>query len=106
MLRKHFRCDDVGRVEDYIECKINVSEDGQSFKMTRLLHVQSLTDEYKNIIQGKSPTVPAKPGNILRKCKNSEKLDAEQHSRYCIGVGKSVYLTKHSRLDIANAVRV
>ncbi|KAL7480971.1 hypothetical protein ACHAW6_006644 [Cyclotella cf. meneghiniana] len=67
--------------------------------------VQSLTDEFKGILQGKSPTVPAKPGSILIKCKNSEKLNAEQHSRYHTGVGKLLYLAKHSRPDIANAVR-
>ncbi|KAL7474764.1 hypothetical protein ACHAW6_000717 [Cyclotella cf. meneghiniana] len=73
--------------------------------MTQPVLVQSLTDEFKDILQGKSPTVPAKPGSILTQCENSTKLNTEQHSRYRTGVGKLLYLTKHSRPDIANAVR-
>ncbi len=89
LLKKHFKCDNVGRVKGYIGCKIDMSEDGWSLKMIQPVLVQSLTDEFKDILQGKSPTVPAKPGNILTKCKNSEKLDVEQHSRYSTEVGNS-----------------
>ena len=73
--------------------------------MTQPVLMQSLTDEFKDIIQGKSPTVPAKLGNILTKCKNIDKLYAEQHSGYRTRVGKLLYIMKHSRRDIANAVR-
>ena len=34
-----------------------------------------------------------------------ERLDKEKHSRYRTGVGMLLYLVKHSRPDIANAVR-
>ena len=71
LLKQHFKCDDIGKVKDYIGCKLDIAEDGRSLKMTQPVLVQSLTDEFKNIIQGKSPTVPAKTGNILTKCKNT-----------------------------------
>ena len=105
LLKKHFKCDDVGRVQDYIGCKIDINDDGRSLKMTQPVLVQSLTDEFEDIIQGKTPLVPAKPGDILTKCENSIKLTPAQHSRYRTGVGKLLYLAKHSRPDIANAVR-
>jgi hypothetical protein len=92
-------------VQDYIGCKIDIADDGRSLTMTQPVLVQSLTDEFEDIIQGKTPLVPAKPGNILTKCKNSEKLTPTQHSWYRTGVGKLLYLAKHSRPDIANAVR-
>ena len=53
------------------------SDDGWSLKMTQPVPVQSLTNEFKNILQGKAPSVLVKPGEILTKCKNSEKSDAE-----------------------------
>eukprot|EP00804_Cyclotella_cryptica_P006706 CCRYP_008640-RA/>CCRYP_008640-RA protein AED:0.60 eAED:-0.00 QI:0/0/0/0.2/1/1/5/0/1261 len=102
---KHFKCDDVGKVKDYIGCKLDISSDGTSLKMTQPVLVQSLSDEFEDIPQGRAILVPAKPGNILTKCENSPKLSPEKHSRYRTGVGKLLYLTKHSRPDIANAVR-
>eukprot|EP00804_Cyclotella_cryptica_P000019 CCRYP_013697-RA/>CCRYP_013697-RA protein AED:0.44 eAED:-0.15 QI:0/0/0/0.5/1/1/2/0/583 len=99
------QCDDAGKVKDYIGCKLDISSDGTSLKMTQPALVQSLSDEFEDIPQGKAILVPAKPGNILTKCENSPKLSPEKHSRYRTGVGKLLYLTKHSRPDIANAVR-
>jgi hypothetical protein len=41
----------------------------------------------------------------MSKCENSDKLNPKKHSRYQTGVGKLLYLTKHSRPDISNDVR-
>ena len=81
LLKRHFKCDDICKVQDYIRCKIDIAEDGRSLKMTQPVLVQSLTDD-EDIIRGKTPLVPAKPGDILTKCKNSSKLTPAQHSRY------------------------
>ena len=105
LLKRHFKCDDIGKVKDYVGCKLDISSDGRSLRMTQPVLVQSLSDEFEDIAQGKAVLVPAKPGNILTKCENSDKLNPEKHSRYRTGVGKLLYLTKHSRPDIANAVR-
>jgi hypothetical protein len=67
--------------------------------------VQSLTNEFEDIVQGRAPLVPAKPGDILIKCKNDDKLNPEQHSRYQTDVGKLLCLAKYSRPDITNAIR-
>jgi len=92
-------------VQDYIGCKIDVDVEKRSLKFTQPVLVQSLTDEFKDIPQRKSPLVPAKPGDILTKCEDSERLTPEMHTRYRTAVGKLLYLVKHSRPDIANAVR-
>ena len=81
LLMRHFKCDDVGKVQDYIGCKIDIADNGRSLKMTQPVHMQSLTDEFEDIIQGKTPLVPAKPGDILTKCENSSKLTPAWHSR-------------------------
>ena len=103
-LMQHFKCDDVGEVKDYIGCKIDFDEKMRSLKMTQPVLVQSLSDEFEDIPQGKAPLVPAKPGDILT-AGDVETLSAEMHTRYRMGVGKLMYLAKHSRPDINNAVR-
>lgn len=104
-LKSHYKCDDVGPVEDYIGCKITIDHEERSVKFTQPVLVQSLNDEFEDIPQGVNPMTPARPGNILTKCEESEKLSPEMHSRYRTGVGKLLYLAKNSRPDIANAVR-
>ena len=42
---------------------------------------------------------------MVRPKSESEKIGAEQHSRYRTGVGQLLYLIKHSRPDICNGVR-
>ena len=92
-------------MEDYIGCKITIDHEERSVKFTQPVLVQSLNDEFEDIPQGVNPMTPARPGNILTKCEESEKLSPEMHLRYRTGVGKLLYLVKNSRPDIANAVR-
>jgi hypothetical protein len=91
-------------VEDYIGCKITIDHEEGSVKFTQPVLVQSLNDQFEDILQGTNPLTPARPGNILTTCSESDKLSPEMHSRYRTGVGKLLYLAKNSRPDIANAV--
>ena len=105
-MKQHFECDDVGEVVDYIGCKVEVDREDRSVKFTQPVLVQSLVDEFEDIPQGKDPLTPAKPGDILLKSDDEKcHLGKEEHTRYRTGVGKLLYLAKHSRPDIANAVR-
>ena len=32
LLKGHFKCDDIGKVKDYIGCKLDIADDGRSLK--------------------------------------------------------------------------
>jgi hypothetical protein len=59
--------------------------------------VQSLFDEFADIEQGRLLLTPAPAGNILMRGDESSTLNS--------GVGKLMYLAKHTRPDISNTVR-
>ena len=41
-MMQHFKCDDVGPLEDYIGCKVDIDREKRSLKMTQPVLVQSL----------------------------------------------------------------
>ena len=50
--------------------------------------------------------LPCAPGlNLMRPKENEELIDEKEQHDYRSGVGMLLYLTKHTRPDIANAVR-
>ena len=64
---------------------------------------QFFTEEVKN---QRSPNTPGTPSfRITRPGPDDPVIDATQQKRYRSGVGMLLYLVKHSRPDIANAVR-
>ena len=105
MLMQHFKCDDIGIIEDFIGCKIDIDHEERSLTMTQPVLVQSLTDKFEDIPQGAMPMTPAKPGSIITKGEEDVKLSPEMNTRYQAGVCKLLYLAKNSRPDIENAVR-
>ena len=104
-LSKHFKCDDVGELEDYVGCKIDVDRENRKMTISQPVLVQSLFDEFGDIPQGKMVLTPAQPGSVLMKGEETDVLDEAMHKRYRSGVGKLMYLAKHTRPDISNAVR-
>ena len=45
---QHFKCDDVGEVEDYIGYKLEFNEKERSLKMTQPVLVQSVSDKFED----------------------------------------------------------
>ena len=99
---KHFECDEVGEVNEYVGCKIDYNKTEQSMKLTQPVLLQSFEDEFE-LTKRDYPKTPAIPGEVLKP--GEDVLDPEEQSRYRSGVGKLLYAMKWSRPDILNATR-
>jgi hypothetical protein len=103
--QKHFKCVDIGELKDYVGCKIEIDRAEKKMIISQPVIVQSLFDEFADIEQGRLLLTPAPAGNILMRGDESSTLNAEMHKRYRSGIGKLMYLAKHTRPDISNTVR-
>ncbi len=57
---------DIRDLSEYIGCKIDRDQKGNSIKITQLVFVQSLEDEFE-LLTGTPPQTPAKPGTTMTK---------------------------------------
>ena len=96
---KHFQCDDLGELNEYIGVKVN--RNSQCMILTQPVLLQSFTDEFD--VPGAAQDTPAVPGSVLTP--SDAKLDPASQKRYRSGVGKLLYLMRWSRPEIYNAVR-
>jgi len=101
-IKKHFECDDLGELTEYVGNKIERDKD--SIKLTQPVLLQSLIDEFI-LPEGKAPKTPAAPGSILPATEEGEEVPPEEQFMYRSGVGKMLHLQRWSRPEIANAVR-
>ena len=69
--------------------------------------LNKLFKNFQKKIEGKGPyDTPAPPGShVLRADDDAAKLTKEEQQEYRSGVGSLLYLLKHSRPDLSNAVR-
>jgi hypothetical protein len=94
-----------GSLQDYLSCEITLDKD----KGVGWIHQPHLIDKLESkfgamVEKFQDYRTPGTPGEHVMR--NIElKVDAEKHSIYRSGVGMLLYLVKHSRPDIANAVR-
>ena len=94
-------------MEDYLSCQVKFSKDGRRAWLGQPHMIKkiesSFGEEAKSARLGKTPGTP---GQILnRPQKGEEALPADKQRRLMSGVSTLLYLVKHSRPDIANAVR-
>jgi hypothetical protein len=94
-----------GTLEDYLSCEILIDMKTKRgwIQQPHLLAKleKKFGDEVKQKQTYKTPGTPG--GGILRN--TGLKVDEEKHKKYRSGVGMLLYLVKHTRPDIANAVR-
>ena len=94
-----------GSLHDYLSCEILIDRENKLGWIHQPHLVDKLEkkfgDEIKNLQRYRTPGTPGQ--GILRDTK--AKIDAEKHKIYRSGVGMLLYLIKHSRPDISNAVR-
>jgi hypothetical protein len=61
-IKKHFECDDIGSIQEYVGNKVDI--DNESIKLTQPVLIQSLKDEFE-IPKGEYPNNPGVPGSVL-----------------------------------------
>jgi hypothetical protein len=94
-------------MEDYLSCQVLFTRDGKGAWLGQPHMVKKLLKTFGQHIESvKSTKTPGPPGvTIDRPQGNDPVLEPEQQKLYRSGVGMLLYLIKHSRPDISNAVR-
>ncbi|KAL7460684.1 hypothetical protein ACHAXS_001130 [Conticribra weissflogii] len=95
MMKKHFECNDLGNMMEYIGCKIERSKTSRAIKITQPVLVQSLQDKF-DLPDGVPPTTPAKPGTTITKLLEEKALNGENHTNYRAGIGNFQHLVRNS----------
>ena len=94
-----------GELDDYLSCEITFAKDNKMGWIHQPHLIKKIEKKFGPMVKGlqvyKTPGTPG--GSILRN--PVTKVDAQQQKIYRSGVGMLLYLVKHSRPDIANAVR-
>jgi hypothetical protein len=94
-------------LDDYLSCEVKLNKKGDTAWIGQPHMVKKVLKSFEDEIKGlKTLQTPGTPGQGLILEKDAEEIvDKDKHSRYRTGVGSVLYLIKHSRPDIANAVR-
>lgn len=105
-ISKYFSIKRMGKMKEYVGCQIDPSDEHKI-----LLSQPDLIDKMNrifgpNIKNLSTYKTPGPPGEVVVRPKPDEKLISESLQKdYRSGVGMLLYLIKHSRPDISNAVR-
>jgi hypothetical protein len=105
-IEKHFIIKKMGEVKNYVGCRITKLE-GKSLLLTQPELLKGLERKFGNIVRDmRYYNTPAMPNDIVMRPQIGDPLlSKEDQQLYRSGVGMLLYLTKHSRPDISNAVR-
>jgi hypothetical protein len=106
-VEEKFSIKKMGELKVYVGCKID--KDSEEKKMW--ISQPDLIDKLKNTFGSKVEMLhdyktPGPPGeSVVRPKENNETVSNAEQKEYRSGVGMLLYLVKHSRPDISNAVR-
>jgi hypothetical protein len=105
-LEQAFDIKRVGAVTNYVGCKIErVGKHEMLLSQPDLIKKLKRTFK-KELVNIKPVNVPARAGQTtMRPCENTKLIDPKEQTSYRSGVGMLLFLIKHSRPDINNAVR-
>ena len=93
-------------LKDYLSCEIHFASDRKSAILHQAHIIRSIRNEFEKEVRDlQEYKTPGTPGVGMVRDPDGVSVSAELHSRYRMGVGKLLYLVKHTRPDIANAVR-
>jgi hypothetical protein len=105
-IEKEFETRRIGALKEYIACSVLESSDG-SRKLVQPDMIKKIEKEFgESVALSREISIPMGPGSTVERPNQDEPRisDAEQKD-FRSGVGMLLYLVKHSRPDISNAVR-
>ena len=96
-----------GDLKDYLSCEIVLSNDRKKAWLGQPHLISNLEKRFgEEVSKSYAYLTPGTPGlHQVRETDKSLMLPLDKQERYRSGVGMLLYLVKHSRPDIANAVR-
>ena len=90
--------------DEFIGCQVRVKEDCMILHQARL--IEKLRLEFGDECGDKEYITPmSAKTHVMSEFKEENKLSKEEQTRYQSGAGTFLYLVKHSRPDLSNAVR-
>ena len=93
-------------LKDYLSCEINFNEDKTKAVLRQPHLIKTLEEDFGEMVKGMANyRTPGTPGKGLIRGNATVDVSKEKHKVYRSGTGKLLYLVKHTRPDIANAVR-
>jgi Reverse transcriptase (RNA-dependent DNA polymerase) len=104
-LRETFNVKDLGTLENFVGCKLICNDKNKSMVIHQPKLLKHLNEEFNssNMKHYKTPAGPKT--SITRPIEGESLINTEQQTKYRSGVGMLLYLVKHSRPEISNAVR-
>ena len=104
-LSKVFKIKDLGDMNTFVGC--DIIDDKTTIWLQQSKLISHLKESFMTEIEGvRSHQTPAGPKTIvMRPVEGDPLISAEDQKKYRSGVGMLLYLIKHSRPDLANAIR-
>ena len=101
---RRFDCDDVGKVKEYVGCKIEMDVNSRSMKLVQPVMLQRFSDEFETSINC-NPRTPAEAGTVFLPGDNKSKVEQAMHTYFRKGLGKLLHMTRWSRPGVQNSVQ-
>ena len=107
VLQQSFEVKAPTTLENYLGVQVIKSKNGEKVWLGQPAIIKNLEKMFEEDVKTLQNTLtPGTPGLVGQKMNEDEdKVNEKEQALYGSGVGTLLYLTKHSRLDMTNAVR-